>query len=454
MNILGTLVLGFISLFYSPDNPPDNPILTQIKHDGELKVAIKKGITTYYKRPDGKKAGFEYEFAKHFAAELGVKLHIVQTNSHTNSLNKVIDNTVHFAAGLVVTKDRQSKVRFTPHYQSITQQLIYRNNVRKPPTNLKSFNYGHKLNIISEPHKIKALQTLQQEHPQLNWQEYSNINSNELAKKVWNKEIKYAIFDSNIFMRMRLFYPDLKIGFTFPNQQYLAWAFPYSDDNSLYLAAIQFINKLQKNGILTELVEKYYGYTDNVKNFSYLHIRNFLKHVKERLPLYQKYFESMAQKYNLDWRLLAAIGYQESKWNPKAVSGTGVKGIMMLTKMTAKEVGVKDRTDPFESIQGGTKYFVNLKQRIAKKITKPKDHVWFTLASYNIGIGHVQDARKITLELGDNPNLWRDVKKHLTKLTQPEWYKKTKYGYARGHESIEFVENIRMFYDILVMNIV
>ncbi len=449
MKILGTLILGFISLFYSPHNP----ILTQINHTGELRVAINEGITTYYERPDGQKSGFEYELAKHFAAELGVKLNIVKTNNHANTLNKVIDNKVHFAAGLVVTKTRQDKVRFTPHYQSITQQLVYRDDRKKPPTDLKKFNYGHKLNIIPEYHQIEALRALQQENPQLNWQEYSNIDSNELAKKVWNQELKYAIFDSNIFMRVRLLYPDLKIGFTFPKQQHLAWAFPYSDDNSLYLAAIQFINKLQKNGILTQLVEKYYGYPDNVKNFSYLHIRNFLRHVDKRLPLYQEHFELMAKKYNLDWRLLAAIGYQESKWNSKAVSGTGVKGIMMLTKMTAEEVGVKDRTDPFESIQGGTKYFVALKKRINKEIVEP-DNIWFTLASYNIGIGHVRDARKITAKLGDNPNLWRDVKKHLPKLTEPRWYKKTKYGYARGHEPVEFVENIRMFYDILVMNIV
>jgi len=414
-------------------------------------VAINAGVTTYYERPDGQKAGIEYELTKRFAKELGVKLKIIKTNTDKDSLNRVINNEVHFAAGLVVTKNRQTKVRFTPHYQNISQKLVYHNNIRKPPTDLKNLNSEHKLNVVAKEYKIEILQSLQQKNPQLTWQELSNITPIKLAEKVWNKELKYAMFDSNVLARIRLFYPELKLGFTLPKQQYLAWAFPRSEDNSLYLAATQFFNRLLKTGELERLTENYYGYTDTDEN--YLNIKKFLRHIKERLPLYQEYFELMAKEYNLDWRLLAAIGYQESKWNSKAISGTGVKGLMMLTEMTAKEVGIKDRTDPFESIQGGTKYFFNLKQRISKQILG-SERTWFALAAYNIGIGHVRDARKITAQHGDNPNRWSDVKKHLPKLTQPRWYRKTKYGYARGHEPVEFVKNIRMFYDILVMNIV
>jgi len=447
MKILGTIILGFISLFYSPNNP----ILNQIKQTGELVVVINDGITTYYELPDGQQAGLEYELTKRFAKELGVRLKIVKTDTDKDALNQVINNEVHFAAGLVVTKNRQAKVRFTPHYQNISQQLVYHNNIRKPPTDLDNLNYGHKLNVVAKEHKIEFLQLLQQENPQLTWQELSDITSSKLAEKVWNKELKYAVFDSNAFARIRLFYPELKLAFTLPEQQYLSWAFPRSDDNSLYLAAIQFFNKLQKTGELQCLIEKYYGYAYSNENA--LNIKKFLRHIKERLPLYQEHFKLIANEYDLDWRLAAAIGYQESKWNPKAISGTGVKGLMMLTEMTAKEMGIEDRTDPFASIEGGTKYFYTLKQRISKQIVEP-DRTWFALAAYNIGIGHVRDARKITTQQGDNPNKWSDVKQHLLKLTQPRWYKKTKYGYARGHEAVEFIENIRMFYDILVMNIV
>ncbi|MCK5877793.1 MAG: membrane-bound lytic murein transglycosylase MltF [Candidatus Marithrix sp.] len=447
MKILGTFILGLVSLFYYADDS----VLTKVHRVGELRVAIYDGLTTYYKRPDGQLAGIEYELAKYFARELGVKLNIIKTSNSTEAFKQVMDNKVHFAVGLAITKEYQNKIRFTPPYQNVSYQIIHHNNIIPPPNSFKYFNNKHKL-YFSTKH-TKVLEPLQTEYPKLLLQELSDTTPNELAKKIHDKEIKYAVLKSNLFTRVRLFYPELKASLTFPQQHHLAWAFSNSDDNSLYLTAIQFLNKLHKNGKLKQLIENYYGYTNNVKDFTYLHIRNFLRHVKKRLPMYQEQFQLMAKQYNLDWRLLAAIGYQESKWNSKAVSVTGVKGIMMLTKMTADEMGIKDRTDPFESIQGGTKYFTILKQRISKQILGP-DRVWLALAAYNIGIGHMRDARKITASHGDNPNLWQDVKKHLPKLSQRNWYIKTKYGYARGYESIEYVENIRMFYDILLMNII
>ncbi|MDM8565406.1 membrane-bound lytic murein transglycosylase MltF [Candidatus Halobeggiatoa sp. HSG11] len=444
MKILGILVLGFISLFFSSNDS----MLVQIEKAGELRVAINEGITTYYKRPDGQPTGIEYELSKYFARELGVRLKIIKTNSNVTTLNQIIDNKVHFAAGLTVKN--QPKVRFTPHYQNINQQLVYHDD-RKSPNSFNELNYEHKLHVTAEHAEIfKSLQT---KYPKLAWQEMSNTTPYELAKKIINKEIKYAAFNSNELTRIRLIHPELKTSFSFPQQQHLAWAFPQSDDNSLYFAAIQFLNKIKQNGELQQLIENYYGYTNNTKNFSPLGIKKFLRHIDKRLPLYQEQFQFIADQYNLDWRLLAAISYQESKWDPKAVSYTGVKGLMMLTKLTAEEMGIEDRTNPFESIQGGTKYFVTLKRRISEQISET-DRIWLALAAYNVGIGHISDVRKITASHGDDPNRWRDVKKHLPKLTQPRWYKKTRYGYARGHEPVEFVENIRMFYDILVMNIV
>lgn len=448
MKFLGTIFLGIIFLLYSPEQSR----LEKIQASGELRVLTRYGLTTYYKWPNGKVAGLEYELAKRFAQELGVKLRLFIADDLADILRLIANNKFHLAAaGLVATPSRHSFVRFGPYYQDITQLLVYRKGSKRPPNNLAELTTAHYLNVIAGSHQIEILNTLKKDYPQLTWKEVSNVAPGELLKRVWKKEIQYALVDSNEVLQEWRFYPELQIGFNLSSQNHLAWAFSRSsDDNSLYLAAIQFFNQLQRTGELEQLIERYYGHINEFEDFDYYDQRALYRHIKQRLPLYRKYFKTIASKYHLDWRFLAAISYQESRWNPSAVSQTGVRGLMMLTKSTAREMGVKNRRDPFESIQGGARYFIAIKKRIPKEIQEP-DKTWFTLAAYNVGLGHVRDARQITKMLGDNPNRWVDVKKHLPKLSQKKWYKQTKYGVARGHEPVQFVKNIRRFHDILVM---
>jgi membrane-bound lytic murein transglycosylase F len=187
------------------------------------------------------------------------------------------------------------------------------------------------------------------------------------------------------------------------------------------LAAIQFFTRLRNSGELEQLLERYYGHIDEGEHFDYVNLRDFRRYREERLPKYRNYFEKVATRYHLDWRLLAAIGYEESQWHPSAVSQTGVRGIMMLTKTTAQEMGVTNRDDPYQSIEGGTKYFLSIRERIREDIPEP-DRTWFTLAAYNVGLGHLRDAMKLTEEYGDNPTRWIDVKKHLPKLSVRRFY--------------------------------
>jgi membrane-bound lytic murein transglycosylase F len=449
MKFLGTIFLGILFFLYSGEK---GTLLEKIKASGELQVATLYGLTTYYENVNGQMYGFEYELAKRFADELGVKLRLVVVNNVTAVFQQVINQEVHFAAaGLAVTPPRQSLVRFGPHYQQITQKFVYRYGSLSPPSRLTDLTPYHKLNVLTDSHQIDILKKLKKQYPQLTWQEWPEIASKDLLKQVKDKKLLYALANSHEIAKMRLLYPQLEIGFELPHSNRLAWAFPRnSPDNSLYLAAIEFINRLQRQGEIDQLLERYYGHLLKAKDFNYVNIRAFRRRIKKRLPLYEEHFKLMADKYDLDWHLLAAIGYQESKWNPKAVSGTGVKGLMMLTKSTAEEMGVKNRRDPYESIRGGTKYFVRLKARLPKRIQEP-DRTWFTLAAYNVGLGHLRDALKLTEKLGDNPDRWTGVKEHLPKLTQPRWYNQTKYGYARGHEPVQFVTNVRRFYNILVL---
>jgi membrane-bound lytic murein transglycosylase F len=167
------------------------------------------------------------------------------------------------------------------------------------------------------------------------------------------------------------------------------------------------------------------------------------------LPKYKQTFQAAGKKYDIDWTLLAAQAYQESHWNRYARSPTGVRGIMMLTLNTAREVGVKSRLNPQQSIYGGAKYLANLRARLPEEIAEP-DRSWIALAAYNVGMGHIYDARKLAREQDKDPNLWHEFRDVLPLLTQKKYYKDLRYGYARGYEPVRYVRRIRNYHDMLL----
>jgi membrane-bound lytic murein transglycosylase F len=223
--------------------------------------------------------------------------------------------------------------------------------------------------------------------------------------------------------------------------------FPPGDDLSLVDKANEYLQSLRKDGQLDRILEKYYTY---VADFDYVGTRRYMQHIEQRLPEYRAMFEQAGEETGIDWRLLAAIGYQESHWNPQAVSPTGVRGLMMLTRDTMRQLGIDaDRHDAQVSIDGGARYIAQVKQRLPKRVKDPA-RTWMALAAYNVGYGHLEDARLLAKEAGADPDKWIEVKRYLPRLSQKKWYKKTRHGYARGHEPVRYVENIRSYYDILM----
>ncbi|MFC0180853.1 membrane-bound lytic murein transglycosylase MltF [Thorsellia kenyensis] len=260
-----------------------------------------------------------------------------------------------------------------------------------------------------------------------------------------NKESDFALVDSVSAALFRRIEPNLKIIANISENEEFAWFFySPSADESLLNAFKSFHASNETETLLAKLAEKYFNI---ISSFDKSQTYYFVQAVEKKLPEFEPLFKQYAGEF--DWRLIAAIAYQESHWDPKAKSPTGVRGMMMLTLDTAKYLGVDDRLDTEKSIIGGIEYLRFLLKRIPQTVDED-DKIWFALAAYNMGIGHLWDARELTLQSGGDPDKWHDLKNHLPKLRDENVYPDLKYGYARGDEALIYVENIRRFYTTLL----
>ncbi|MEJ2107553.1 MAG: membrane-bound lytic murein transglycosylase MltF [Acidiferrobacteraceae bacterium] len=435
-------LLGFSVALSGCEPRPANK-LQAVKQSGELVVLTRNSSTTYYEGPDGY-LGVEYDMAKAFADHLGVKLRMVVPDHFSEILRMLANNEADMAAaGLSITKERKKIVRFAPPYQHIRQQVVYRSGTKRPRK--ISDLVGSQIVVPAGTTYADRLAELQKKYPQLAWTESTKLGVEDLLQMVADGTLAYTIADSNIVDANRILYPDLHVGFEIQHPESLAWAFPLSDDDSLYDAAVHFQRHLRRSGEIKVLLERYYGAAQS----NYFNITLYQLRIRDQLPLYRSMFQRSGERHDIDWRLLAAISYQESYWNPQAISPTGVEGMMMLTDVTAKQLGVADRLDAEQAIEGGATYLRSMIDKLPQSITEP-DRTWMALASYNVGYRHLLDARKLTAQQGANPDKWNAVKQRLPLLAKPQYYKHASAGYARGWEPVDFVGRIRRYYEILV----
>ena len=431
------MMFKVVPLLFKPN------MLNHVLETGELVIVTRNSSTTYYEGPNGK-TGFEYELAERFAKSLGVELRVITSDNLHEIFETLNSGKAHFAAaGLTITESRKEYVRFAPSYMEITEQLIY-NNQSYRPRKVEDLDDGL-LEVIDGSSHVESLIELQEKHPELSWNTQKDIESEQLLYLVENQLIDYTVADSNEVSLNQRFLLELRVAFDISKPKKLAWAFPKIKDSSLYDKAMSFFWRNLNDGEITHLIEKHYGH---VEQFDYVGNRIYKRHIATRLSKYIDMYHEAADRYKLDWKLLAAMGYQESHWNPKAVSPTGVRGIMMLTRHTAGFLGVKNRLDPESSIFGGAKYLDQIRRRFPDDLKEP-DRTWYAMAAYNVGYYHVIDAQIIARQLGKDPNKWSDLQTVLPLLARKKWYKKTKFGYARGWEPVKYVTNIRRYYDLL-----
>ncbi len=434
----------WISLLFSLHScnvaPPDR--LQQIKQRGELVAVTLYGPTSYFETRDGD-GGAEYEALRHFADSLGVKLRLIAMDTIAEVFAALRNGDVDIAAaGLTLTNSRTKQFLFGPVYQRVQQQMVCRRG-GKNPRSLDDMD-GVSLRVAAESSYLERLKSLQPEYPELEWEVDTELDTEPLLELVWRGELDCTIADSHIVAVNRRYFPELSVRFDVGDPESLAWVLP-AEAESLQRAIEAWFTQYAASGELRQLLTRHYGFIDV---FDYVDTRIFTRRIKKTLPKYRGYFEVAAAQYDLDWLLLAAQSYQESHWKPRARSPTGVRGIMMLTLPTAKEMGIKSRLDAKQSIFGAAGYLAKLRARLPDEIQEP-DRTWLALAAYNVGYGHLRDARELAERQGKNPNLWSDVKTVLPLLSQKRYYRTVRHGYARGWEPVRYVGRIRDFEDIL-----
>lgn len=438
----GTLSLLVLALF---SLKPQATALQQVQAKGELTMVGVSGPTTFVQQ-DGNVRGFQYELAHLFAEQLGVKLTVESARSPDAVINAVRHGDADMAiTGLASDDPRLNRLRTGEPYLEVSQQLISRTD-QPMPANFDSI-HDARIAVAAGSSEAARLHELVKQRPDLHEVDVPQADAFALLDMVNDHKADYVVLNSNEFNARRALFPDLGVAVNLHDNAELAWAFARNGDLSLFNAAQQFLDKIDTDGTLDRLAA-FYGQQGGT-NFDESSVRAFQRDIAQRLPRYQKLFEKNAKTNDMDWHLLAAIAYQESKWQASAISPTGVQGIMMLTQSTAEYMDVANRTNPNESIRGGAAYYKEIADRLPATVHEP-DRTWMALAAYNMGPGAIDRARQMTAAAGDDADKWLHVSRHLREMAAD----------ARRHgrpapavgQALAYVQEVRRYYDAMLLN--
>ncbi|MFO7541580.1 MAG: membrane-bound lytic murein transglycosylase MltF, partial [Thiobacillus sp.] len=412
---------------------------------GELKVGVRNSPATYYLTHGGETAGFEHDLITAFAQSQEWSLKWVERTRPGALFSLLNNNQIHLAvAALPKSVVEERHLVPGPVLLETPVHIVFRSTDPKP-RDMASLA-GRRLALNSGSGHIPLLKRLQRKHPKLDWEELDNVWPEELLAQLQAGHFDAVIIAGMDFDPVRSHYPELSVAFDLADKQKIVWALPKRSSQAMRYALAKFVKQAHQDGTLKRISERYFGHVQRLDTTDILGI---MQRRPQRLPELRRHFREAQTLTGIDWRLLAAIGYQESHWNANATSPTGVRGLMMLTGPTADRMGVSNRLDARESIVGGSRYLALLKETLPERIPEP-DRTWMALAAYNQGQGHLEDARRITEARGRNPDSWADVKESLPYLSRGTYARSMRYGFARGKEALIFAENIRNYYDILL----
>lgn len=411
---------------------------------GTLRVGTRSLPATYHIDADGEPAGFEHDLLEAFARSQGWALEWVEKERASTLFEMLESHQVHLvAAGLPRTAVMDRHLITGPALFDTPVHVVYRRR-DKAPRNMGALA-GARLAMITGSGHTAMLMRHKRLHPALSWETLENTWPEQLLADLQAGKYDAVIINGMDFDALRNFYPELAVAFDVGDTQKIVWALSKQSSPAMRNALSRFVEQARKDGTLRRIYERYFGHVRRLGNGDVLGI---MQRHPARLPPLRAHFREAQTLTGIDWRLLAAIGYQESQWDPYATSPTGVRGLMMLTNETADRMGISNRLDARQSIVGGARYLALLKDSLPARIAEP-DRTWLALAAYNQGLGHMEDARRIAQARGGNPDSWADVKEALPYLGRGTYASVMKYGQARGNEALHFAEKVRSYYGIL-----
>ena len=439
------LISTFVTIlvyYYQPTNLFDKNDLARIKKESLIVFGARVGPTSYYEVKN-KILGFEYELMEEFSKYINVDLSIVQAENVYESKKLLFDRDIDILVGFDV-KENDSNAKKSYPYHRIDYYIVSNSRYTSKDSMYQNLE-NYDIHTINSPTITTNLDVLKKSYKKLNYKIWDNKNIDELLNKLIKNDIRLIVLTSDEFKLFKKYYNNLEIVYKISSNEALSWLLPSNVGKDLENKLTEFFSYLIKNNKLNNIYSKYFR--DNTHTF--VGTKIFLNDYLNIFPKYEFHFLQASKKFDLDWKLLASIGYQESRWDDKAVSYTGVRGLMMLTNDTAKELGVSNRIDPKQSIYGGAEYLNKLLKRLPDGLADD-ERIWFAVAAYNIGMGHVLDAVNLAKNDGIKVSKWTHLEPYILKLSHSKYYKKTKYGYARGWETAKYIQNIKQYYDILV----
>jgi membrane-bound lytic murein transglycosylase F len=444
--LLRTCITASIALNACGPSPPQ-PISPAPPPTDAVVMLLRPGPATWFADAADRGAGIDYELALRFAQQRGLDVKIVPSANPTRRLNQGGSGAKMGGGGIYRSPAASPSARAEPllyssSYTSVSPVLIYNVDGYRPES-WKDLA-GESIGLLADSSLVAELAKLREAHPEVEWQLLELPTTEALISQVSDGTLSYAIVASNEADAARNVYLSFETGFQVGPKLDLVWAFP-ATQAKLRDEVDAFFASARRDGTMQRLIERYYTYVPVPR----LDAGVFHDRIKSTLPQIRAHFERAQDATGVEWRLLAAIAYQESKWDGQATSETGVRGLMQLTEETAKRLGGVDRLDPQASALAAARYLHDLKERLPPRIAEP-DRTWLALAAYNIGIAHLEDARILAQKQKLSADRWSAVKKTLPLLALPEYYEDSKFGYARGGMPVAFVDRVRAYYGILL----